>query len=178
MRLQEDTYEAVKTHMFDLLAEIASRFLPNQLDMLFAKLENAQQRSTQDTQRLLGLLQHLAASDKEVNMCDKIVDMVWALTMSDTVHPDVVSLGALAGVVKAYKGHYEVNSNAAQHVGSRGGSSITSPACPPFMATGTHTRDVCIWFGLCNMSNSAAGCIHLKSRLLFVQLVIQVPFFA
>jgi hypothetical protein len=108
MCLQEDTYEAVKTHMFDLLAEIASRFLPNQLDMLFAKLENAQQRSTQDTQRLLGLLQHLAASDKEVNMCDKIVDMVWALTMTDTAHPDVVSLGALSGVIKAYKAHYEV----------------------------------------------------------------------
>jgi hypothetical protein len=33
MCLQEDTCEAVKTHMFDLLAEIASRFLPNQLDM-------------------------------------------------------------------------------------------------------------------------------------------------
>jgi hypothetical protein len=109
--LQEDTYEAVKTHMFDLLAEIASRFLPNQLDMLFAKLENAQQRSTQDTQRLLGLLQHLAASDKEVNMCEKIVDMVWALTMSDTVHPDVVSLGALAGVVKAYKLHLQVTAS-------------------------------------------------------------------
>jgi hypothetical protein len=94
--------------MFDLLAEIASRFSPNQLDMLFAKLENAQQRSTQDTQRLLGLLQHLAASDKEVNMCEKITDMVWDLTMSDTVHPDVANLGALASVIKAYKGHLEV----------------------------------------------------------------------
>ncbi|KAF6260179.1 hypothetical protein COO60DRAFT_1700419 [Scenedesmus sp. NREL 46B-D3] len=105
---KEDTYEAVKTHMFDLLAEIASRFLPNQLDMLFAKLENAQQRSTQDTQRLLGLLQHLAASDKEVNMCEKITAMVWALTMSDAAHPDVVNLGALASVVRAYKAHLEV----------------------------------------------------------------------
>jgi hypothetical protein len=35
--LQEDTYKAVKTHMFDLLAEIASRFLPNQLDLRFNK---------------------------------------------------------------------------------------------------------------------------------------------
>jgi hypothetical protein len=94
--------------MFDLLAELASRFLPNQLDMLFAKLENAQQRSTQDTLRLLGLLQHLAASDKEVNMCEKICDMVWELTLSDSVHPDVVNSGALASVVKAYKGHLEV----------------------------------------------------------------------
>lgn len=67
MYLQEDTYEAVKTHMFDLLAEIASRFGPSQLDMLFAKLERAQERSTQDMQRLLGLLQHLAQNDSEVS---------------------------------------------------------------------------------------------------------------
>ncbi|WIA22029.1 hypothetical protein OEZ85_004379 [Tetradesmus obliquus] len=104
---KEDTYEAVKQHMFDLLAEIASRFSRNQLDMLFAKLQAARQRSTQDTQRLLGLLQHLAASDKEVHMCEKIGDMVWDLTMGDGVHPDVVGVGALANVVKAYKGHLE-----------------------------------------------------------------------
>lgn len=106
--MQEDTYEAVKQHMFDLLAEIASRFSRNQLDMLFAKLQAARQRSTQDTQRLLGLLQHLAASDKEVHMCEKIGDMVWDLTMGDGVHPDVVGVGALVNVVKAYKGHLEV----------------------------------------------------------------------
>eukprot|EP00882_Tetradesmus_deserticola_P005884 GHRQ01006196.1.p1 GENE.GHRQ01006196.1~~GHRQ01006196.1.p1 ORF type:complete len:603 (+),score=271.77 GHRQ01006196.1:248-2056(+) len=105
---KEDTYEAVKAHMFGLLAEIASRSLPNQLDMLFAKLEAAQQRSSQDTARLLGLLQHLAASDKEVNMVGKISDMVWDLTMGESAHPDVVALNALANATKAYKLHLEV----------------------------------------------------------------------
>eukprot|EP00879_Flechtneria_rotunda_P017730 GHRR01018586.1.p1 GENE.GHRR01018586.1~~GHRR01018586.1.p1 ORF type:complete len:506 (+),score=147.82 GHRR01018586.1:302-1819(+) len=65
---KEDTYEAVKTHMFDLLAEIASRFVPSQLNMLFAKLERSQDRSVQHTARVLRLLQHLARSDKEVGL--------------------------------------------------------------------------------------------------------------
>lgn len=66
LHMQEDNYEAVKNHMFDLLAEIASHFVPSQLDMLFAKLERRPNSSVQDTSRLLGLLQHLAASDNEV----------------------------------------------------------------------------------------------------------------
>eukprot|EP00878_Enallax_costatus_P022845 GHUV01024275.1.p1 GENE.GHUV01024275.1~~GHUV01024275.1.p1 ORF type:complete len:537 (+),score=158.41 GHUV01024275.1:657-2267(+) len=64
---KEDTYEAVKTHMFELLGELAACFVPEQLNMLFAKLERRQERSVQDTKRLLTLLQHLALSDKEVS---------------------------------------------------------------------------------------------------------------
>lgn len=65
--MQEDTYEAVKTHMFELLGELAACFVPEQLNMLFAKLERSQERSVQDTKRLLTLLQHLAQSDRGVS---------------------------------------------------------------------------------------------------------------
>lgn len=64
--LQEDAYDAVKTHMFDLLAAVASECQPSQLDMLFAKLERRQTHSVQDTERLLALLESLAESDNEV----------------------------------------------------------------------------------------------------------------
>jgi hypothetical protein len=52
--------------MFDVLADIAAGSQPAQLDMLFAKLDTHQARSVQDTQRLLSLLDKLAASDNEV----------------------------------------------------------------------------------------------------------------
>lgn len=64
--LQEDAYDAVKTNMFDLLASVASNCQPSQLDMLFAKLERSQARSTQDAERLLTLLERLAESDTQV----------------------------------------------------------------------------------------------------------------
>lgn len=66
MCAQEDAYDAVKTHMFDLLAAIASVCQPSQLDMLFAKLERHQARDVQDTERLLALLESLADGDTEV----------------------------------------------------------------------------------------------------------------
>lgn len=65
--LQEDTHEAVKTHMFELLGKLAASFVPSQLDMLFGKLERRQERSLQDTKRLLMLLQQLAESDSDVS---------------------------------------------------------------------------------------------------------------
>lgn len=67
--LQEDAYDAVKTHMFDLLAAVAAECQPAQLDMLFAKLERRQARSVQDTERLLALLESLAESDTDVSVC-------------------------------------------------------------------------------------------------------------
>lgn len=66
--MQEDAYDAVKTHMFDLLAAVASECQPSQLDMLFAKLERRQARSVQDLERLLALLESLADSDSEVSI--------------------------------------------------------------------------------------------------------------
>lgn len=53
--------------MFELLGELAVRFVPSQLDMLFNKLQRHQDCSVQDTKRLLTLLQHLADSDSEVS---------------------------------------------------------------------------------------------------------------
>eukprot|EP00775_Hariotina_reticulata_P001572 gene1572-1911_t len=102
---KEDNYEAVKNHMFDLLAEIASHFVPSQLDMLFAKLERRPNSSVQDTSRLLGLLQHLAASDNEVRMHKKIIEMVWELTIPADTDPSLVQDGALAAVINHYLGH-------------------------------------------------------------------------
>jgi hypothetical protein len=64
--LQEDAYDAVKTNMFELLAEVAAVCQPSQLDMLFAKLVRSQARSVQDTERLLTLLENLAHGDAEV----------------------------------------------------------------------------------------------------------------
>jgi hypothetical protein len=63
---QEDAYDAVKTNMYDLLADVALNCQPTQLDMLFAKLERSQARSAQDTERLLTLLEKLALSDAQV----------------------------------------------------------------------------------------------------------------
>lgn len=65
---QEDAYDAVKTNMFELLANVASNCQPSQLDMLFAKLERSQARSAQDTERLLTLLEKLALSDAQVGV--------------------------------------------------------------------------------------------------------------
>jgi hypothetical protein len=64
--VQEDAYDAVKTHMFELLAAVAAVCQPSQLDMLFAKLERRQARSVQDAERLLTLLETLADGDHEV----------------------------------------------------------------------------------------------------------------
>lgn len=64
--LQEDAYDAVKSHMFDLLAVVASQCQSSQLDMLFAKLECRQVHNVQDAERLLALLEKLSAGDKQV----------------------------------------------------------------------------------------------------------------
>lgn len=64
--LQEDAYDAVKSHMFDLLAVVASKCQSSQLDMLFAKLERRQVHNVQDAERLLALLEKLSAGDKQV----------------------------------------------------------------------------------------------------------------
>lgn len=72
--VQEDAYDAVKTHMFDLLAAIASVCQPSQLDMLFDKLERHQARDVQDTERLLALLDSLAEGDTEVS------SLLWTCT--------------------------------------------------------------------------------------------------
>lgn len=66
--LQEDAYDAVKTNMFELLAEVAKVCQPSQLDMLFAKLVRSQARSVQDAERLLALLENLASGDVEVRV--------------------------------------------------------------------------------------------------------------
>lgn len=66
--MQEDAYDAVKTHMFELLAAVAAVCQPSQLDMLFAKLERRQARSVQDAERLLTLLATLAEGDHEVGL--------------------------------------------------------------------------------------------------------------
>lgn len=62
---QEDTYDAVKGHVFDLLAEVALRCAPQQLEMLLARVERWTAGGGTDTQRLLGLLVAMAQSDKE-----------------------------------------------------------------------------------------------------------------
>lgn len=69
--LQEDAYDAVKTNMFDLLAEVAAVCQASQLDMLFAKLERSQPRNVQDAERLLKLLTKLAIGDAEVRTVPK-----------------------------------------------------------------------------------------------------------
>jgi hypothetical protein len=72
--VQEDAYDAVKTHMFELLAAVAAVCQPSQLDMLFAKLERRQARSVQDAVRLLTLLATLADGDHEVGRHDLVTD--------------------------------------------------------------------------------------------------------
>lgn len=49
-----------------MLAEMASQFSPEQLDILFRKLEHKHERSVLDTTKLLDLLKRLAESDTQV----------------------------------------------------------------------------------------------------------------
>jgi hypothetical protein len=67
LTVQEDTYEAVKTNVYDMMAQVASHFSPDQLDMLFSKLQPNKERSLLDTLKLAELLKRLAASDSEVS---------------------------------------------------------------------------------------------------------------
>ena len=57
----------MKTNVYDMLAQVASHFSPDQLDMLFSKFQPNKERSLLDTLKLAELLKRLAASDSEVS---------------------------------------------------------------------------------------------------------------
>eukprot|EP00798_Chlamydomonas_sp_ICE-L_P003512 gene3512-13583_t len=80
---QEGTFDEIKVNVYQIIEDLAARGLPpEQLDTLFYKFEIGRERSLPDTLRLLDLLKKLAASDsKAPHIAERLLDMIWQLTM-------------------------------------------------------------------------------------------------
>lgn len=67
MRLQVDTFEAVKNNVYTMLGDLAQDFNGNQMDLLFNKFEACSSLSRQtDTVKVMNLIRQLAVSDSKV----------------------------------------------------------------------------------------------------------------
>jgi hypothetical protein len=67
MTEQQDTFDAVKTNVYVILAEIATSMGASHLNLLFRKFKPSKARSLPDAQRLLDLLKRLALGDSKVS---------------------------------------------------------------------------------------------------------------
>ena len=64
--LQAETFETVKSNIYNLLVELAFDFSAEQLDLLFDKFESARGRPAADTVKVAQLLCKIAEADVDV----------------------------------------------------------------------------------------------------------------
>ncbi|KAI8477153.1 MAG: hypothetical protein J3K34DRAFT_455469 [Monoraphidium minutum] len=104
---QEGTYEGVKAHVYEGLAELVAVFSPEQVDFLFSKMAARRERSELDTTKLLELLLRLARSDGQCALPERIAGLMWDIVTAPGSPRAIVEAGAkqLADVAAEYRAH-------------------------------------------------------------------------
>ncbi|GBG68280.1 hypothetical protein CBR_g2828 [Chara braunii] len=97
-----DQFEAVKNNIFDLLADLAWSFSPEQLDSLFGRFERSQGRPASDIVKILQLVKKLARSDTKGVMATRLLELLWNMMHSGEVPAEVLESGAMTEIL----GHY------------------------------------------------------------------------
>lgn len=95
---QADTFEAVRSNIYSLLSELALSLSTSLLDALFFKFEQCKGWPAADTLKLMELMRRFAHSDKEAVMADRVLRLLWDLTMEPNAPTEVTSSGALQEV--------------------------------------------------------------------------------
>ncbi|KAF5834814.1 hypothetical protein DUNSADRAFT_8398 [Dunaliella salina] len=109
----EGTFDVVKSNVFTMIEELAGNLSQNHFEQLFRKFDGlVQARSLGDSLRLLDLLKKLAESDTSHSpnsnhvpgqMAEKLLDIVWRLTMPADAPPELLEADAMAAVLKQYQ---------------------------------------------------------------------------
>lgn len=109
----EGTFDVVKSNVFTMIEELAGNLSQNHFEQLFRKFDGlVQARSLGDSLRLLDLLKKLAESDTSHSpnsnhvpgqMAEKLLDIVWQLTMPADAPPELLEADAMAAVLKQYQ---------------------------------------------------------------------------
>ncbi|KAH9300739.1 hypothetical protein KI387_012322 [Taxus chinensis] len=107
-----DQIEAVKTNVFDLIADLAWSFSDEQLDSLFRRLKNVQGRSVGDVVKILGFLKKLARSDNRGIMTERLLELLWNMMYTEEALGEVLDSGAFIEIL----GHYISVDRASQDV--------------------------------------------------------------
>ncbi|XP_057829363.2 uncharacterized protein LOC131040449 isoform X2 [Cryptomeria japonica] len=107
-----DQIEAVKTNVFDLIADLAWSFSDEQLDSLFRRLKNVQGRSVGDVVKILGFLKKLARSDNRGIMAERLLELLWNMMYTEEALDEVLESGAFIEIL----GHYISVDRASQDV--------------------------------------------------------------
>eukprot|EP00245_Coleochaete_scutata_P011528 TRINITY_DN429_c0_g2_i1.p1 TRINITY_DN429_c0_g2~~TRINITY_DN429_c0_g2_i1.p1 ORF type:complete len:2250 (-),score=350.03 TRINITY_DN429_c0_g2_i1:694-7287(-) len=97
-----DQFEAVKNNIFDLLADLAWSFSPEQLDSLFGRFERSQGRPAADIVKILQLIKKLARSDTKGVMATRLLELLWKMMHSGEASAEVLESNALTEIL----GHY------------------------------------------------------------------------
>eukprot|EP00043_Microstomoeca_roanoka_P005964 m.59150 g.59150 ORF g.59150 m.59150 type:complete len:2271 (+) comp13209_c0_seq2:2748-9560(+) len=100
---QEGKHGMIVTNVHDMLARLAYRFDPDQLDRLFGLVKASWGGSEQNMERLLHLVQRLAEEDVAGSMANKVMQLVWSLAHNPDTSAGILDL-AISAMIKVLEG--------------------------------------------------------------------------
>ena len=81
-----------------MLSDLALSLSASLLDALFFKFERCKGWPAADTLKLIELMRRFAQSDKQAVMADRVLRLLWDLTMEPNAPAEVTTCGALQEV--------------------------------------------------------------------------------
>ena len=96
---QVGKHEAIVKNVHELLAKLAWDFSPEQLDHLFTRFkESWNNANKKQREKLLALIRRLAEDDKEGEMAQKVLSLLWTLARSENCPAEIVDLALSAHI--------------------------------------------------------------------------------